>query len=127
MGNPGNLGILLRHTLNGINDNQHHIGTLHRRNGSDDAVALKFFFNLALSAQSRRIDEDVFRSVMDNLRIHRIPGSACNIGYDYPVFPQQLIYDGGLSDIRLAHNGNSRTLVFLFFACSVLKMAYDRI
>ena len=91
MGDSCNFGILLCHTLRGINQDHDHIGTLYRSNRTDYAVTLNIFFYLSFSAQAGSIYEDIVSSLPGNLRVHRIPGCSGNIRNNYPVFAQKLI------------------------------------
>ena len=59
---------------------------------------------------------------MDHLRVHSIPGGACNIRNDHPVFAQHLIDDGGLAHIGLAYDGYSGTVVLFVVVLVWSKM-----
>ena len=124
MGDSGNLGILLRDAFRGVYDHNHHIGPFHGGHGTDNAVALQFFLYLALAAQAGRIYEYIRGAFMDNLRIHRIPGSACYIRHNDAVLAHKLINNGRLSHIRLAYHSNSRTLVLFFLHLLRVKVLH---
>ena len=124
MGNTGNLGILFRHALGGINDNNHDVRTLHRCHGADDAVAFQFFLNLALAAQAGRVDEHIGHAVINNFSVHRIPCGACDIAYNDPVLTEKLIDDGGFAHIGLAHNRNPWAVILFLFDLLPVKMLH---
>ena len=87
MGNSGNLGVLFGHSLRRVDDHQHHVGPLHGSYSTDNAVALQFFFNLALSSEARRIDKHILCAIVHNLRIHSVSGSSRHVGHNYTVLP----------------------------------------
>ena len=77
MGNTCDLGILFCHTFLGINHQNHHIGTLHRRNRTDNTITFNILLDLALTAQTCCIDENIFLAVVLD---HRIDGITCCTG-----------------------------------------------
>src|SRR5699024_8999002 len=97
---------------------------LHGGYGADNAVALDLFLDLVLSAQSRRINEDVIPLVIADLRVDRVPGRSRYIGYDHPVLPYQLVDDRGFPHIGLADDGHPWTVVILLLTAAVGEILY---
>ena len=114
MGNAGNLCILLRHALHRVDDHENHICTLHSRHGADDTVALQLFLNLVLPSESRCVDENILFPVVHDLCIHRVPGRSRDVGDNHPVLAEKPVDDGRFPHVRLSHDGNAGTVIFLF-------------
>ena len=91
MGDSGNLCILFRNTLCGINNNNDNVRTLYCRYGTNNTVPLDFFLNLILSPKSRCINKGIFFSVKLDLGIDCIPGGSCDIRYNDPVLLRKLV------------------------------------
>ena len=111
MGDPRDLGVLLRHSLHRVDEQYHDIRALHRAHGAHDHIVLEILLHLVLAAQPCGVDKNVFSAVSGDGGIHRIPGGARDIGDDQPVFPQKLIDQGGLAHVGLAYDGDPGFLV----------------
>ena len=93
MGNTGDLGILLCHALHGVDHHQDHIGPLHCRDSTDDAVTLQFLFDFILPPEAGCINKYIFLSIVDDLGINGISGGTCHIGNNHSLLSQKLVYD----------------------------------
>ena len=122
MGYACDLRILLCYTFFRVYDHYHHIGPFNGRYGPDDAVTFQFLFDLAFPSEACRINKYVFCSFMNNLRIHCISGSACNIGNNDPVFSKKLIYNRRFTHIGLTYNCNSRPVILFLLCFREIKM-----
>ena len=91
MCDAGNLCILLGHTFYRVDQNYHNIRAVNRRHGTDDAVALQFFFDLALAAQPGCVDKYIFMAVPLHACIYRITRCAGNIGNNQAVFAKDAV------------------------------------
>ena len=127
MGYSCNFGILFGNALLGVDYKHYHVGTLHSSHGTDDHIPFQLFFDFIFPAQSCRIDKDIFFSVMHHLRVYGIPGSAGNIGYDYPVFSDKLINNRRFPDIRFSDDGDSGPVVLILRLGPVREMPDDLI
>ena len=96
MGDAGDLCVLLTDPLHRVNDQHDNIRPFYGADSPHNHIVLQFFLYLVFSAESCRVDEDIFLSVMDDFRIHGIPGGARNVRNDQPFLPQKLIdqHDG---------------------------------
>ena len=115
MRNPRYLGILLRYTFRRINNEHDNVRPFHRCHSPDDHIPFQLFFDFVFPPQTGRVDEDIFFSTISDFRIDRIPRRTRDIGYDKPIFPNQLIDDGRFSHIGLPDDGNPRPLIFFLF------------
>ena len=61
---------------------------------------------------------------MQDSSVHRVPCGPGNIGYDEPVFSNQLIDKRGFTHIRPAHYGYPRPVVILLVSNDILEMLY---
>ena len=113
MRNSCNLGILLCHAFICIDYEHYDIRTFHSADRTHNHISLQFFLYFIFPSQSRCINKHILSAVVYNLCIYCIPRRACNIGYDYTVFPNQPIDYGRLADIRLADDRDLGTLVLL--------------
>ena len=113
MGNPGNLGILLRHPFRGVNHQDNHVCPFHRSHCPDNAEPLQLLLDFAFAPQPRRVNENVFPSIPCHLSVHSVPGSPCNFRNNHAFFPYQVVNQGGLAHVWLPYNGNFRPAVFL--------------
>ena len=123
MCDSGDLRILLGHTLDRINNQNHNIRTLYRTYGTYNHVTLEFFLNFILAAKSCRINQDIFFSIVLYKGIHCISCCSGNIGYDQTVLADQAVNQGRLADIRLSNDGNPRLIVFFLFTLSFFKIS----
>ncbi len=87
----GNLCVLLRHALGSVNYDDNDIRALHRRNSSDNAEALKFLLDPALSAQSGRVNKYIFAILPGYCRVNGIPRCPGNIRDNHTIFAEQTI------------------------------------
>ena len=127
MGNAGHLRILLGHTFHRIDDQDCNIAAVNRRNRTDNAETLEIFFDLALTAQPCRIDEDIFMSVDLHLGIDRITRGTCDIGNDHAVLTCDPVDDRGLADIRLTDDSDLRNGVIFFILFDFWEMRADSV
>ena len=122
MGNSGDLGVLLRDTLHGINQKHHNIGTLHGTYRTHDHIAFQIFLYLILAPQSRSIDENILLAVVGNRSINGIPCGACHIGDDQSVFTEHFIDQRRFSNVRLTNNGHTNLIIFFLFLTLLTEM-----
>ena len=122
MGDAGDLGVLLRDAFRGINDEYRHVTALHSGDGTDDTVPLQFFFHLALSAQSGRIDKYVLLSISRHCGINGVPGRSRDRGDDDSLLTQQTVDNGRLARVRLTDDRNLRALILFFLFLRLREM-----
>ena len=125
MGNPRYLRILLADAFHRINDQHHDIRPFHRADSPHDHIVLQGFLDLIFPAQACRVYEYIFLSVVDDLRIHGIPGSPGNIRHNEAVFSQQLIDQGRFPHIRLSDNCHPGALILFLFSLCPVKVRDD--
>ena len=94
MCDPGDLGILLCHALGRIDHHDHNICLFYGSNSANDTKSLQFFLDLALAAQSCRVDKDIFLAMELDLGIDRISGGSCHIGNNHTVLAHQTVDKG---------------------------------
>ncbi len=127
MGDPGDLGVLLRHAFRGVYDYDNHIRPLHGSNRTDNGIPFQFFLDLVLSPKTRRVNKDIFRISPDYVGIHRISGGSRYIGHNHPVLSGQLINNGRLAHIGLAHNSDPGAVILLFLQTLCAEMTGNHI
>ena len=111
MGYAGDLGILIRYALGGVDHQNSDIAALHGSHGTDDGIPFDLILDLALPTKACGVDHHVFRFIVLNHGVYRIPGSSGDIGYDEPFLSQQLVDHGRLAYIRLSDDGNLRPVI----------------
>ena len=124
MGDPGNLRILLADAIHGIDDQNHNVRPFHRTDRTENHIPLQIFLDFILPAQSCRVDENIFFSVVGHFRVHGVPGSSRNIGYNQTFFPQQPVDQGRFPHIGLSHNGNPGPVVLFPFPAVFVKIGH---
>ena len=118
------LRILLGDAFLRVDDEHGHITALHRGDGTDDTVSFQLFLYLALSAQTRRVDEHILLSVSRHGRVNGVSGCSGNWGDDHSVLAQQLVNNRRLAGVRLTNNGDLRPLILFLLRCRVRKMLH---
>ena len=125
MGNSGNFCILLCNAFRCVNHYNYNICTFYSCYSTDHTEALNFFFYFCFPAKSGCIDKNIIFFVPGNLRINCITSGSGNIRNDYTVFPQQLIDQRGLTNIRFTYNSNLRNIGILILSHILREMLYN--
>ena len=104
---PRDFDILLGNALFGVDERQHNIRPAHCREGSDHAIPFdRVALNLSLFAHARRVRQDVLLPVAIKRRVNRVARRPRDVAHNAALLPQDFVRQGGLADIRLAHNGD---------------------
>ena len=123
----GNLGVLLRKTDRGIDEDDAHVCPVHRHFGAQVAVMLNGILHLALAAQAGSIDERKYAVLVFDGGIHRVAGRTGDVGNDHALLPQDSVQQAGLADIRLADDGNIDDLALVLLFLFLRQMLKDGI
>ena len=112
--NAGNLGILFCHAFGRVYDQDRDIRPVYGAHTAGDHIVLQSLLDLVFAANAGRVYEDVFLSMPDDPGIDRVPCRARNIGDDHSVLSDQPVDDRGFSNIGLAYDRNTHSVVFFF-------------
>ena len=118
VGDAGNLRVLLRDALLGVDHEDRYVRSLDRAYRADDHIALKVLLDLILAAKSRRIDKDVFFPVVFYSGVDGVPGRSGDVGDDHSVLPDQPVHDGRLADVGLSYYRHVDRVVLFLLAAS---------
>ena len=106
MGITGNLGILFRKALCGIDQNQADIRPIYRHIGTQHAIVLDALCNLCLFPDSGGVNEGESALFVFHNGIRCITCCPCHIGNDNTFLSGDAVDQRGLAHVRLTDNGN---------------------
>ena len=121
MCDSGNLGILLGNSLSRIDHDHDNMCTFYSRNCTNYAVALNLFLDLALTAKTCSINENIFLALPFYLRIDSIASGSGNIGHDHTILSEKAVDKGRFTYVWLTYNSNLRNIVVFFCIKSFRK------
>ena len=114
VGDAGNLRVLLRDALLGVDHEDRYVRSLDRAYRADDHIALKVLLDLILAAKSRRIDKDVFLAVVPDPGVNGVPGRPRDVGDNNSVLADQTVYDRRLAYVGFTDDCHvDRVVLFL--------------
>ena len=100
------LRILLEDPLGGIDDHEHDARTVDGTQRPHDAVALDGQRDLALAPHSRRINEQILRTVPCEMRVDGVACRPRHIADNDAFLAEQAIDQRRLPHVRTPHNGD---------------------
>ena len=116
------MDILLGDSLYGIDQYDADIGPVHGGDRADHRVSLDLIRHPSLPPKPRGVDEDVALSIVDDLRVDRIPCGPRDLGDNDAVFPEELIDHRALPHIRLSDEGDPDPVILRFLLQTLREM-----
>ena len=92
MGQTGNFGVLVGHSVACVNKNQADIRTFNCKLCPHHRKSFYTLFHLALPADSGRVDQKVFSVLIFKFRVNRITCRSGNIAHNHAFFAQDFIH-----------------------------------
>ena len=114
MGKTGDLRVLFRHALVGIDEDQAHVRPVNGGDGAHIGILLDGVVHLGLAAHTRRVDKAVFAELVFKITVDGVPGGPGYIGNDDPFLAQDPVEQAGFSHIGLADDGHVDDLALGF-------------
>ena len=129
MGVACNLFILLGNTLNGIEDHEDNIGTVHCTQGPDDAVFFNRFVDFPFAAHSCCIYEEISLPILHDRNVNGITGCPCYITDDGAGLAYNVIENGGFAHVRSANDSDLDNVIMFVIIRFILirEMGYNGI
>ena len=91
MGKTGDLCVLFRHTLVGVDEDQAHVRPVDGGDGTHIGILLDGVVHLGLAAHARRVDKAVFAELIFKIAVDSVPGGPGHVGNDDPFLSQDLV------------------------------------
>ena len=111
----GDVGVLGGESLDGVDDEDRHVGAADRLQRPERREALRgrSAGDLAPAPDARGVDEDDLAPAPLQRRVDRVAGRAGHLADDRPVLPEKRVEERRLADVRAADEGDRRGLVVL--------------
>ena len=106
MGQTRHLGVLLRHAVLRVDEDEAHVAALNGHGGPQDAVLFDGVVHLGLFPHTGGVDEVVLAAGIFKVAVDGVAGSAGHIADDDPLFAKDLIGQAGLAHIGLSDDGH---------------------
>ena len=106
-GQAGNLGVLLRHPFDPIQDQDGQVGPAQRPHGASDAVALHSWIDPAAPADAGRVDEAEMRAAHLHQDVDRIARGARRLVDDRALVVDETVEERRLADVRTTDDGHA--------------------
>ena len=106
MRQTGDLRVLLRHTLGGVDQDQTDVGAVNGVDGAQVGKLLDGIVDLGLAAHTGRVDEAVFSEFIFKIAVDGVARRACDVRDDHALLAEDAVEQAGLADIRLADDGD---------------------
>ncbi len=107
--------VLLCESLRCVYHDNAHVGSVYRHIGSQDAVFFHIVIDLRFSSYSRRVNQQIFFSVIGHRRVHRVSCGSRFIRDYNAVFPRNFIYQRRFPCIGFSDNRHLYGVVVGFF------------
>ena len=106
VGQTGDLCVLLRHALDGVDEDQADVCALNGGDGSEIGIFFNGVIDLGLAPHSGGIDEAVFAEFVFKIAVDGVARRSGDIGDNDALLPENAVEQAGFADIRLADDGN---------------------
>ena len=108
--------ILFAHALACIHHDQRHICPAYGAKGTDHAIAFDGrVVNGPFAADAGGIHQGIGLSIVNKGRIDGVPGGTGDLADDGALIAQQGVYQAGFTHVWLAHDGDRRGILRLFY------------
>ena len=106
--------VLLRYALARVDHDYAHVRALYCHLSTHDGEFLDSLVDPALAADAGSVDKHIFAVFVIHLGVDRIARCSGDIADYDALLTEDVIYKRGLTDVRLADNGDLYAVVFLF-------------
>ena len=118
------LGILLRHALVGVDQDEAHIRTLNGGNGAQIGIFLNCIVDLRLAPHTGGVNEQELAGFVFKIAVDGVTRRACDIGDDHALLAENLIEQARFADVRLADDGDLDN-IFVICLSIVWREVFD--
>ena len=102
----GDLGVLLRHPFDAVQDQDSQVGPAQCPHGARDAVLLHSRIDPAAPADAGRVDEEVLSLFVADQGVDGVARRARRLANHQAWLAQQRVDEGGLADVGAPHDGD---------------------